>query len=48
MLDFQCKVFLEVSVMVWKWASVFKRTFILRFCKEKLIKSESIKTFYTL
>jgi hypothetical protein len=22
-LDFQCKIFLEVSVVVWKWANVF-------------------------
>jgi hypothetical protein len=35
----------KVSVVVWKWASVFKRAFILRFCKEKLFKSESVKHF---
>jgi len=35
----------KVSVVDWKWASVFKTAFILRFCKEKLLKSESIKHF---
>jgi hypothetical protein len=44
-MDFQCKISLAVSVVVWKWDNVFKRAFILRFCKEKLFKCESFQRF---